>query len=293
MLIKIQNDHLSASINSVGAELCSLFSPKKQLELIWEGKPEYWARHAPILFPIVGKLAKNQYLVGEKDFSMNQHGFARDTEFKVEKHLKDRVLLSLTNDNDLEKKYPFPFELLVEYSLENENLITSFKVWNRGNRPMPFSLGAHPAFRCPLEEGGSFEDYFLEFEKPETVERFFLEDGLLSSKHETLLEDDKILPLTYSLFEKDALILKGLKSRKIALKSNHFPAEIKLDFKDFPYFGIWTKPGAPFICLEPWHGLADSNLVPAPLDKKEGIVILEAKQSKIFHYTTEFKLPET
>ena len=271
MNILLSNEALQASINSKGAELQSLKSNGR--EYIWDGNPEFWGKHSPILFPIVGTLKDNSFSYEDKKFELSRHGFARDREFEVLTSSNTTAVFSLTSSKETFQNYPFEFELRVIYTLDENRLKITYQVKNNSHSKMPFAIGGHPAFALPE----SFEDYALLFEKQEILKTFELQNDLVSDVTRDIELQQKLLPLNYSLFEKDALIFKKLESKTIEILEKQKPI-LKFSFADFPNFGIWTKANAPFICLEPWLGYSDTNDATGNLFEKEGIIVLEKKQ---------------
>jgi len=270
--IIITNGQLTATINPKGAELNSLKNAANT-EFIWEGDAKYWGKHSPVLFPIVGTLKNNSYLYNGQVHALTRHGFARDNTFTVKEQTEDSVTFSLSSTDDTFRVYPFKFELQLTYIIKDNTLYLKYSVTNKGEVKMPFSIGAHPAFAMP----GDFENYSLKFEKDETLVSTTLEDDLLSNKTVTIPTNNGVLPLTYNLFENDALIFKSLQSKAVTITKDGSDY-IKVAFADFPHLGIWTKEGAPFLCIEPWHGYSDSPDSRGNLIEKEGIVLLDAGQ---------------
>ncbi|HCE44748.1 MAG TPA: aldose epimerase [Lentisphaeria bacterium] len=272
MISKIKNNILEIQVNDNGAELSSIKRVGDSCEYLWQADPAFWARKAPVLFPIVGKLLNNKYTVGKKEYIMTQHGFARDMDFKLVSQTPDSLSYELENSLDLLKKYPFSFKLIITYTIKGNELTMSYDVCNTDVARMWFSIGSHPGFNCPLLPGERMEDYSIVFEKKETLNRTILENGLLTSE-EPLLNNQNVLPLSQNLFERDVIILKGLKSQYVILKNSKNKKQVKIDFKGFPYLGIWSKPsGAPFVCIEPWFGIASSKTSKPALKDKEGII---------------------
>ncbi|WP_224999795.1 aldose 1-epimerase family protein [Cesiribacter sp. SM1] len=273
MLHTLENSLVVATFKEQGAELCSFRRKDNGLEYIWGGNPDIWGRHAPILFPIVGRLNQNKYSLDGQEYNLSQHGFARDKKWATAKEGTDRILFRLTSDADTRLHYPFDFELLLEYHLENNKLVTTYRVKNVGTGDMLFSIGAHPAFRCPLRPEEAFEDYYLEFEKVETLDRQLLHHGLRTGEKRQVMDNEMMLPLHADLFNEDALVFKGIKSSYINLKNNKNTHSVRVDLAGFPYVGIWTKAGeAPFICIEPWYGVTDkAGTEGEDFRKKEGI----------------------
>lgn len=269
MNVTITNQYLKATINPKGAELNSLQS-STNTEYIWEGDAKYWGKHSPVLFPIVGTLKNNSYLFNGQVHALTRHGFARDNSFNVKSQTEDSVVFSLTSNDDTRRLYPFDFELELAYTLKEKTLHLEYKVTNNGSGVMPFSIGAHPAFALP----GKFESYSLKFEKNEPLESIQLVDDLLSDKSVVIPAENGILPLSYKLFENDALIFKSLQSKSVTIVKDGVDY-IKVNYADFPHLGIWTKENAPFLCIEPWQGYSDSSNASGNIIEKEGIIVLE------------------
>jgi galactose mutarotase-like enzyme len=268
----ISNSILTAQIKHTGAELCSL-KDNSNTEYIWNGNPEFWGKHSPILFPIVGTLKNNSYQHNNVEYHLSRHGFAREMGFELIDKQENSATFSLTSSDETKEKYPFDFELHLIYTLENTALKIEYRVINNGESKMPFSIGAHPAFDLP----GNFENYSLEFENREPLTFFLLEDGLISNTTEQLQLDKKELYLNHKLFENDALVFKKLTSKSISILENSKPI-LKISYEDFPNLGIWTPPNAPFICIEPWFGYSDTVETFGNLFNKEGIQILDSNE---------------
>ena len=271
----IKNSILTAEIKHFGAELISLKTNLNK-EYIWEGNPEFWGKHSPVLFPIVGTLKNNSFHHNEIEYHLSRHGFARDMEFKLIDATENSATFSLQSSAETVKVYPFEFELQIIYTLRENNLSIIYKVTNKGKTAMPFSIGAHPAFTLPNQ----FQNYVIAFEKDESLEYYLLQKDLISNKTKKLEVHDKKIPLNYELFEDDALIFKTIKSKSLTILENENPI-LKVHFEDFPSLGIWTKKNAPFICVEPWFGYSDTTENSGNLFEKEGIQILESNTT--FH----------
>ena len=268
-----------------GAELTSIkLNGKEKLhqgsEILDEtGKP-YWGRHAPILFPIVGKLKDNKTQINGKIYEMTQHGFARDMDFE---DLGNNKYLLKSNSETL-KRYPFEFELYVEYLIKENELTTQYTVINKDNSEMLFGLGGHPAFICDYSSG----NYELEFGDKETNIKFYkLQDGLI--KKETIpsiLEDNKI-KFNKDIFNEDAIIMKNISSNKVILKNKKDnKTELEFNFEGFPYLAIWSKKGAPFVCIEPWQNHTDSVESNGIFSEKENILKLKKDEK----FTCKYKV---
>lgn len=269
----ISNSTISASIKHAGAELFSLKNNDNK-EYIWEGNPDFWGKHSPVLFPIVGTLKNNTYTIDGKEYQLPRHGFARDMEFQLVEKTENSTVFSLKSNSETLKKYPFEFELQLIYTLEDTSLHIEYKVINKSGKKLPFSIGAHPAIALPE----NFENYTFEFEKQEVLKYYLLENDLISNKTKVLEKTNGMIPLNYKLFENDALIFKTLESKSLTILEKSKPY-INVDFKNFPSLGLWTKDQAPFICIEPWLGYSDTSENSGDLFEKEGILILDSDQT--------------
>ena len=258
MELTLRSGGLTAGINTFGGELVSLRDGEGR-EYIWNGDPAFWSGRNPILFPIVGALKEDRILFDGRPFSMGRHGFARRRDFAPVEQGEDFALLALEADGETMAQYPYPFRLLVEHRLEEGGFSTTFTVENPGEEPLPFCIGAHTAFRCPLEEGAAFEDYDLVFDREETCSTLVMgSGGLWPEEREPVLNGEKVLPLDHSWFDRlDTLIFDGLASDAVSLVRRTTGRGVRMTFTGFPVLAVWTKPGvrAPFVCLEPWHGL--------------------------------------
>ena len=281
MKITLSNSELTATINSFGAELISLKN-KSNREFIWEGNPDYWGKHSPILFPIVGSLKNDNYIYNNSIYHLPRHGFAREMDFEVKEKTDLEVVFSLKQTRATLEKYPFNFELQISYTLTNSVLKIDFKVINNNDFSMPFSIGAHPAFALPSD----FKNYELLFEKSEKLIVSTLQNDLISNATYILPMENNSLRLNYSLFENDALIFKTIESKSVSITENKIPF-LKVHYNDFPSLGIWTKSQAPFICIEPWIGYADTIENNGNLEDKEVIQILGENQAFETNYLIE------
>lgn len=248
----------------------------------------YWKRHWPVLFPTVGKCKKNQTIINGRTYEMQQHGFARDMEFEPLTKLDNFHSYIFRSNKKLIDKYPYEFSLTVTYRTDENKLTTIYKVINEGDTDMPFGIGGHPALKIDREELDK-GNYYLEFEEEEDKIHFlYLVDGLIGTEYaKNIIENKKIVPLNASSFSNDAIIMKGLKSKKISLK-NKGKTILTMDYTGFPYLAIWTKPRAPFICIEPWMTTADNVNGSGVFRQKTDILLLSPKQEYECKYTIEF-----
>ncbi len=283
----LENDFIKIQLEPVGAELKSVYCKQAEKEILYDGKSPFWNRSAPVLFPIVGRLKENKYKLEGKFYDLSQHGFARNEVFEVIEQGENFVVFSLKSSERSLEIFPFDFELQITYKIDNEKVTTRYTVINSSVNELKFSIGAHPGFVCPMEENESFDDYYLEFEEQEKLERHLLncETGLFTGETDLLGERSSTLNLDYTPFLKDAIVFKNLKSTWIKLKSKKSSYCLTFTFENFPFFGIWTKENAPFICLEPWCGLADSEDSSQEYDQKEGINYLSAGEKFVREYS--------
>jgi len=278
-----------ATFATRGAELTSLLTPANGLEYVWPGDPAVWARHAPVLFPLVGRLPGDAYRHEGQGYKLPQHGFARDQEFAVVRHSPTELVFRLEHDATTRAVFPFAFELTITYALHATALTVRWDVRNpAADQPLLFSIGAHPAIRCPLLPGEAFEDYYFEFDHPVTLERHLLQGGLLTGHTAPVLHAGRELPLRYELFVDDALVFKHYDFTALTLRSRRSAHFVRFRFDGFPHLGLWTKgPGAGFVCVEPWHGIASPAGEPGELREKEGILTLAPGQTFSAAYSIE------
>ena len=291
-LLKIQNDHFVVSVNKIGAELSSFLSVHSNTEFIWKADASVWGSSAPVLFPIVGALKDGFFLYGDQKYFIPKHGFIRNNKnLKIEEHLNDSLTLSFQNSLETEKIFPFEFRFEITFRLINSKLEISHKVTNLSNeKSLYFSLGGHPAFNCPFFEGEEYEDYYIEFQENENSNRWnVLGDGTIESISKPFLNNSSTINLSHSLFLKDALIFKDLKSKKINLKSHKHSTVVEVSFDDFHYLGIWSKPEGDFVCIEPWLGISDSCQTNHLIEDKEGVICLPQSECFISKYFITIK----
>jgi len=274
-MFTLENDSLRIVINPAGAELSSLFNKSTGLEYLWSGDAKFWGKKSPVLFPIVGTLKDNQYFFDDQAYQLGRHGFAREKIFSVTEQTPAALRFELQNDEHTFAVFPFEFTFSVHYTIEENRLSVTYDVTNNGTRTMYFSVGGHPAFRLPLVKELRYDDYFLLFNEKENTGRWPISsEGLIETAPLPFLQNSNQLPLSKSLFYKDAIVLKALQSDEVQLKSDKHPSGFTFSFKGFPYLGIWAAKDADFICIEPWCGIADSVETNQLLVDKEGIISL-------------------
>ncbi|MFY0675109.1 MAG: aldose 1-epimerase family protein [Bacteroidia bacterium] len=284
-MIKIENEHLSVAINETGAELTSIFDKIKKREILWQGDAKFWTGQAPILFPIVGELKDGKTQINGATFEMKRHGFIKD--IKPDEILEEEASATFVfKANDAtQKQYPFNFTLKATYTLKGKTLINEFRVENNDNIAMPFTIGGHPAFSLDIDNENQLNDYKVVFERDETSERHFIdENGLYTGVTQAVIQGDAI-HLSETIFNDDALVFKDLKSRNVSIENKRGEKLVGMDFKGWPYFGVWAKPNAPYVCLEPWIGCADWANSGGNFLDKELMITINPGSSKNFSFS--------
>jgi len=277
-MIILENEHISATFSRKGAELQSLRSKKTDIDYLWNGDHKYWGKFSPILFPIVGGLKQNTYIFEDQEYALPRHGFARDHEFELEKISDEELLFTLLPTEEILKIYPFQFKLCLRYLISGNSISCSYEVANTDQKDLLFSIGGHPAFAVPNENQLGYEDYFLEFNNDTALTYHKISKDLIADETETIILENKILPLRHELFYADALVFKQLMSNHISIRNTRTAHGLDFHFDDFPFFGIWAAKDANFVCLEPWCGIADGVNHNQQLKDKEGINILASGQ---------------
>ena len=271
---------LTAIVSADGAELHSL-KMANGAELIWQADSTYWGRHAPHLFPIVGRLPEDTLTHNGKKYHMTQHGFARDMPFEIEQANDSECVFLLRDNEESLKKYPFHFEFRVKFVLQDNSLAISYHIKNTGNETLPCSVGAHPAFVWPLPENTSRDNHNIEFTETETCDINRLDAGLV--KKETFpwpwATENNGFTLDDSLFEPDAMIFTEHYSREVTYSGQQGPS-ISVKFNDFPHLGIWSVPGAGFVCIEPWQGHSSAVDETGDFSDKVGLVKIEPNEER-------------
>lgn len=282
MFITITSGDLDASINPLGAELWSLTDAEGR-ELMTDADPRWWTGHAPLLFPFVGRSRGDKYRFDEQDYPMPQHGFARRMIFAVAERSEDAVTFRLEADAETWAVYPFDFRLDMRFALEGRTLRMTATVSNRGKADMPCSFGYHPAFAWPLPYGGAVEEHRVVFEKeePAPIRKVGHEPGLIALESVATPVEGAVLAPTHAMFEGDALIWDRLESRSLFWG---VPGRtgLQIDFPDTPWLGLWQKPGAHYLCVEPWAGMADPVGFEGDVWAKPGILRLTPGEERAF-----------
>jgi galactose mutarotase-like enzyme len=272
--VSLDSGDLTAEVNPLGAQL-SVLRDRTGRDLLWDGDPTVWIGRAPLLFPIVGALAGGSYRLGPKTYHLPRHGFARGKLFETAEATSTSAAFRLKADADTLAVYPFRFELDVRFALEGPALSVTTFVRNSGDEAMPASFGYHPAFRWPLPFGQARSSHFIEFagDEPAPIRRLSAE-GLLTPVRSPTPISRRRLALVDTLFQDDVVIFDDIRSRSVIYGADEGP-RIRLSYPDAPYLGLWTKPQANFICIEPWHGVADPEGFSGDFTAKTGVFLVE------------------
>ncbi|MEY8538098.1 aldose 1-epimerase family protein [Lactococcus muris] len=283
----LKNDTLTVEVNAFGAELNSV--KKDGIEYLWQADADFWGRHAPVLFPIVGKLKEGQYIYEDKVYAMSGHGFARDSVFTLVKEEEDELIYELVSTAETLASYPFEFSFKVVYKLMDNQIRVRYQVENKDHKQMIFGLGAHPAFNVPIEKG-TFEDYKLTVFPSEkrTFIPLDLPTGMLKREEQAEVEVSE-LPLKHELFAKDALVYTSSDEMSVALTNSLDKRSVKVTWKEMPFFGLWSPypAEASFVCIEPWAGIADEVATSGQLTEKFGMNQLDPQEEFSCTYIVE------
>lgn len=288
-MVTIQNDRFTATINEVGAELTHLVDQASHRDLIWNN--DLWPKHAPVLFPAIGRSNEDSYLIDGQRYEMPQHGFVSGETFMIVDQTPTAVTLSLTANAATRVYYPFYFELQVTFTLVATGLNLTFSVQNHGQQDLSYSLGSHPAFNVPFEAGEAFTDYELVLDPaPTDLQQFEIvktPNPYRSGKELPVTTDKGVIKLNYPMFDAGLIILKAPNLAHLTLQSTKSKHSISLNLDDFDYVTLWTKEGAqaPFLCLEPFNGLPDVAGDLRELATKKGNHHVAAGQSETMAYT--------
>lgn len=270
----IENNMIKVVISDHGAEIQSVTSVHTGEEFMWQADPEIWGRHAPVLFPIVGRLKNDQYTYKGKTYHLGQHGFARNSKFEVEKHSRESITFLLKDNEETRKAYPFKFEFRVNYNLMNNLLEENFSVINKSDDRMIFGVGGHPGFNLPIKAGEKKEDFYFDMHPSVARIQIPLKDASLDWDNRSLASTDSFIGLSDELFKNDALIyqLEG-HDNKVSLRTDKSKFHVNVWTRDAPFVGIWSQypKTADYVCIEPWWGIADRDDADGELEHKYGM----------------------
>ena len=283
MVHYIENDFLKVGVKEFGCELTSIKSKATDFEYLWQGDEKIWSGQSPILFPIVGRLIEDKYYLDGVAYEMPKHGFARKLQWNFLESDGTSMKFVLSDNEETFKLYPYHFDLVVTYTLDGKVLKVSHDIINKNDGTMLFSLGAHPAFNCKIGD----KLVFSEKETLETV-KIDLVNSLRLPDTVPVLNDETDVIITEDVFNEDALIFNGVKSDYVTLKSDDHDRTVKFTLGGAPWLGIWAKPGAPYVCIEPWCGVNDSQIKKDDFSKKDGINAINAGETWNFTWTAEF-----
>ncbi|MGN0405727.1 MAG: aldose 1-epimerase family protein [Bariatricus sp.] len=275
---QIRNENLTLEIDAHGAEMKSLIDNRTGQEYLWCGDAAYWGRTSPVLFPLVGNYREKRSCFDGKWYSLSQHGFARDMDFERVSEKDDEIWFALEDSPETLEKYPFGFRLELGYRLQGRTVEVLWRVTNKNDREMYFSIGGHPAFNCPLRDGEKQTDYRIGFDTCEPLVVSVLDqNGTLSERKKVLELTDGMLQITDAMFDEDALIVEHDQAHKVALYTPEGEKYLEVKF-EAPLFGIWSPVGkhAPFVCIEPWYGRSDRADFGQKLEEREWGNVLKA-----------------
>ncbi|WP_160726201.1 aldose 1-epimerase family protein [Bacillus sp. USDA818B3_A] len=292
-MIVIENDWLLVEITHQGAEVRKVKHKKNGLDYMWTGDKAYWGRVSPVLFPIVGRLKEDRYQIDGRTYEMPQHGFLRDVEFEVEEQTTTGVSFSFTSGGRYLHVYPYDFKAIIRYELNEDTLAVRWEIVNENKKEMYFSIGAHPAFKVPLFENEAIEDYNLYFTPApdKNVIEYELKDSLIYEKGKA--NNLSSIQLKDSLFAHDALVFSHID--QVKLESKNSEHGVVVSFEGFPFVGIWSKYSdtdgemAPFVCIEPWYGIADTFDTTGNFKEKYGINNLKPRETFRAKHSMQFK----
>jgi galactose mutarotase-like enzyme len=289
----LENEYLRLTFSTLGGELRSIINKKNAKEYLWQGNPEFWTGRSPNLFPIVGRVKEGKYRLGSNVYTIKSpHGFVRISELEVREKTADKITFGISSSQETLTVYPFEFDFNVTFTLSGNKFDVKYDVKNTDSKTMYFSVGAHPGFNIPINDGEKFEDYSIVFENDCEPNEVICDNCYITGeKRPFALVNNRVIPLRHNLFDNDAIILSDMKSRKLKVCSEKSDNSITVDFNDFEYLGIWHKPmtEAPYICIEPWNGLPSEVTSDEELTKKPAIITLEPDKAYAAGYSVEIR----
>lgn len=285
----MDNGTLCVKVTDLGGALCSI-RDRDGVEYLWQGDKTYWSGQAPVLFPICGSIRNDcAETGGGKKMQMPRHGIVRKRDFTCSEQTKDSILFKIQDDEVMYEQFPYHFALSIRYTLTEKEITVTYRIENRGEEEMPFFIGGHPGFNCPLIAGEEYGDYFIEFSRKETctVPKPVTETGLIDMGERTaFLNGEDKLALSHELFSVDAVILDELSSREVRLRSVKSEKGVEVRFHDFPYLILWSSAnGGPFVAIEPWTGLSTCSDESDVFEDKRNVQIAKGGETKEYSYT--------
>lgn len=275
--MRLENEYLIAEFVAKGAQMSSLISKETQIEYIWQAGPNFWGYHNPTLFPIVGSTFGHKILIDGMEYPMKQHGIARIFEYELIQADDISCTWRLVDNEETRKQYPFHFALSIRYTLSGKHVLIDYKIENRSDKVMPFQFGLHPAFKVPLCSAKILEDYRIEFHPANNL-KFYGEDLIIKSISS--------IPLSDAMFEeRPTWMFEDVLSPYVSLTDGE--NGVKVSCSGYRWLAFWKPLGAPFICIEPWHGHGDFKAKPIPFEQREGTMLLPAGKHWVTSYTIE------
>lgn len=289
-MLYLENDKLKVAIKEKGAELCSIVGKSDGTEYVWQADPAIWARHAPLLFPVIGRLKDKEYTIDGKAYSITQHGFGRDLEFAGRQVSSTCAEFVLTQNDYTKSMYPYDFTLTIRYTLEGTSLKKEHITENPGDAPLYYEVGGHDAYNICLTEGETIQDSYVQFEGVDEIHPLQLDENILiTGGHDTVKLDEGRLWIDRETFHTDALMLENLPVRRLTICSRKHGKRVEMDFSDFDFVGVWSmyKPfDVPYVCIEPWSTLPDCSYLGKELEKKVGVRCVQPHSSETMTFTT-------
>lgn len=287
MIVTLKNQYFTAQVDSLGAQLISLKDSAGK-EYIWQRDPAYWQNCSPLLFPIVGNCRNGKTLLEGNWYEIPKHGFCKVTDFSVNQASEGQAVFSICDSEATHTVYPYAFRLSLTYTLQEDGLHMDYQVANTDSKAIHYNIGAHPGFNCPLENGEKFEDYVLEFEQEETAASMVYDVKNLQfdvNWRKPMLENSRVIPLTYDLFRDDAIFFDQIRSRKVAIKNPATGKGVLVDYRDFETVAFWTAMPSkgPFLCVEPWNGSAIRSDEDDDFKNRHFLQTLEVGETKDYH----------
>ncbi len=280
----LENGKFRVEFSEHGAEMVSFKSKKDGTEYVWQGDSKIWGRHAPVLFPVIGRLKDKKYTVGGKEYEIMQHGFGRDLEWEARPVSGTVLEFSLTQNEQTKKMYPWEFTCTIRYTLDGNTLTKEHITRNDSDTTMYYEIGGHDGFTLCWNEGENITDYAVQFYETEELHPIVVDENImLTEDHFTVRLENGLLKLKRGLFDPDAMMLEDLKVRRASIVCSKNSKKVTMDFSDFPYFAVWNKNlpmDVPYVCLEPWSTLPDEVLLGHEIEEKTGVRVLQPKESE-------------